>query len=110
MSIFNFKKKEDVIINNIDDIQKLGYKVAYYNNTIYCGEYGDCKSIKIYLDIKRIVSSHNLTFDDIKAINKIIECLEENKLQELKGSNGAIPPEVIGTNGEDGGLFDYGDR
>ena len=32
------------------------------------------------------------------------------KLQELKGSNGAIPPEVIGTNGEDGGLFDYGDR
>ena len=34
----------------------------------------------------------------------------KNKLQELKGSNGAIPPETIGTNGEDGGLFDYGDR
>lgn len=33
-----------------------------------------------------------------------------HKLQELKGSNLAIPPEVIGTNGEDGGVFDYGDR
>ena len=32
------------------------------------------------------------------------------RIKELKGSNGAIPPEVIGTNGEDGGLFDYGDR
>ena len=32
------------------------------------------------------------------------------KLQELKESDLAIPPEVIGTNGEDGGLFDYGDR
>lgn len=78
MTIFNFKKKEDVIINNIDDIQKLGYKVAYCpdNNIIYCGEYGECKSIQIYLNIKRVFSDHNLTFDDIKAINKIIEGLE----------------------------------
>ncbi len=27
-----------------------------------------------------------------------------------KGNVKAIPPEVIGTNGEDGGLFDYGDK
>lgn len=31
-------------------------------------------------------------------------------LQELKGSDKAIPPDIIGTNGEDGELFDYGDR
>ena len=50
------------------------------------------------------------TFDDYdigqyNAYKKVID-----KLQELKGSDKAIPPEVIGTNGEDGGLFDYGDR
>jgi len=41
-----------------------------------------------------------------------VEDLEivKDKLQELKGNNLAIPPEVIGTNGVDGGLFDYGDR
>jgi len=79
VNIFNFKKKEDVIINNIDDIQKLGYKVAYCSNTntIYCSKYEDFKSIKLDLDIKKVIASHNLTFDDIKAINKIIEGLEK---------------------------------
>lgn len=81
MSIFKKKIKDDVIINISNDIQKLGYKVAYYsdNNTLYCGEYGEMKSIKLDLDTKEVFNSHTLTFDDIKAMNKIIEGLEENK-------------------------------
>ena len=42
---------------------------------------------------------------------------EEQELYDIalleildKGNVKAIPPEVIGTNGEDGGLFDYGDK
>ena len=46
--------------------------------------------------------------DDYERVDSLEYCLAT--LKELKGSNGAIPPEVIGTNGEDGGMFDYGDR
>ena len=43
-------------------------------------------------------------------INDIGSGTYDDLMEILKGSNGVIPPEVIGTNGEDGGLFEYGDR
>ena len=85
-----------------------------------------------------VIATHNKQVEEIERLNDIINELEhqlyqewlewkdsdcesiyvrafEDKaiydyLQELKGSDGAIPPEVIGTNREDGDLFDYGDR
>ena len=59
---------------------------------------------------------------EIERLNNIIEKLEQenavlktqvvNKDEYSYGirSGAIIPPEAIGTNGEDGGLFDYGDR
>ena len=48
----------------------------------------------------------------IEEYDRLIVLVDDlkDKIEELKRNNEAIPPEVIGTNGEDGGLFDYGDR
>lgn len=43
-------------------------------------------------------------------VNDIGSGTYDNLMEILKGSNGVIPPEVIGTNGEDGGMFDCEDR
>ena len=92
-------------------------------NALYVGE-KNC--------LEELITAYDEKDKEIERLNNIINELEKyikescwkddwgvesiyvkmllNKLQELKGSNGAIPPEAIGTNGENGGLFDYGDR
>lgn len=63
--------------------------------------------------LERLVDDYAWNSYYIKCGNRYLksEILNDiREIMELKGSNGAIPPEVMGTNGEDGGLFDYGDR
>ena len=60
-------------------------------------------------ELEKYIGNEYYCFDNESLEFKIAKDIL-NKLQELKGSNLAIPPEVIGTNGVDGGLFDYGDR
>jgi len=67
-------------------------------------------------EIERLNNIINKTIKYVESLSScgrgcdIYDDIKQEILKELKGSNGAIPPEVIGTNGEDGGLFDYGDR
>ena len=91
-----------------DKVHEQYFEIERLNNIISKG----IEAINVYQNEKTL----SVGYQDLKRIRGILQGNEfdlqmfEEYLQELKGSNGAIPPEVIGTNGEDGGLFEYGDR
>lgn len=109
----------------IDEIKDSGYK------TISIDEYNDL--INEIERLNNIIEKLNKQNGELGADLSIIKdrviktnwwlekMLEQARSNETKAiingtldllleNDKAIPPELIGTNGEDGGLFDYGDR
>lgn len=96
------KAKDDEILELFKMCNEKDKEIERLNNII--------KEVREYIEENqeehRFTDRGGFTYTEghfLRDSDTLLEILDKENVK-------AIPPEVIGTNGEDGGLFDYGDK
>ena len=102
-------KEQQQEIERLKEELKYTIPIVEHNKTItkHLKEIERLKSI--IKEVRENIEKYSITYEHEVEPYKVVE--SEVLLEILDKENmKAIPPEVIGTNGEDGCLFDYGDK